>query len=510
LETELKLLLRPEHRARLLEDLALRIAQVTPPKQRHEVTTYFDTPDLALQQVGLSLRIWQSGGQRTQTVKTEGAGDGVALRRGEWEWPIEQDVPDLSLLTQTPVDAAVLSGVEDRLEPVFVTDIRRISFDLRLDKHTTVEMVLDEGHIVAGASRETVGELELELKEGVPGALYRLARDLHAVVPLTITAESKAGRGRRLKAGTPTGARKASDPRLPSEADVAGAFRRIVEGCLGHLVSNQAAARAAVPEGVHQMRIALRRLRTAFVLFDTHLKSKAPQRFDAELQRLGRVLGEARDWDVFCGETLPAASEATPDDTWATLPEGAEAERRAAYDRLQDELDGPAVTSLVLALAAESEKEPGASALLRKSARKPLLVQAPKMLDRVARKAVKRGRGLKQRSEYEVHALRKSLKKLRYSTEFLASLYGHGAVKAYVHHCKELQQGLGAANDASVAESLAEKLSKTDPARLQVPATALARWSHAHRGRARHRSVEAWRKFKRAKPFWAARGGASN
>ncbi len=510
METELKLIVRPEHRARLLEHPTLRTAQQAPPRQRHEVTTYFDTPDLALEQAGLSLRIRQGNGQRIQTVKAKDFGNGVALQRGEWKWPTEQDVPDLSLLTQTPIDPAVLSGLEDRLEPVFVTDIRRTSYDLRLDKHTSVGAVFDEGHIVAGPSSETVSELELELKEGAPGALYRLARDLHAVVPLTITAESKAGRGRKLKTGAATGARKASDPRLPSEADVAGAFRQVVQSCLGHLVSNQAAARAAMPEGVHQMRIALRRLRTAFVLFDAHLKSKARQRFDAELQRLGRALGEARDWDVFCRETVPSASETASDGTWAALREAAEAKRRAAYDRLQDELDGRAVTSLVLALTAECENELGASALLRKSARKPLLVQAPKMLDRVAREAIRRGRGLKHRSEREVHALRKSLKKLRYSTEFLSGLYDHDDVKAYVHHCKELQEGLGAANDASVAASLTEKLNKTGPARLHVPAAVLARWSREHSGRARRRSAEGWREFKKATPFWAARGVAMN
>jgi CHAD domain-containing protein len=207
---------------------------------------------------------------------------------------------------------------------------------------------------------------------------------------------------------------------------------------------------------------------------------------------------------------MPRALKAAPEHTWAALREAAEAERRVAYDRLQNELDGPAVTSLVLALAAESEKEPGASALLRKSARKPLLVQAPKMLDRVARKAVKRGRGLKHRSEHEVHTLRKALKKLRYSTEFLGSLYGHDKVKSYVHHCKELQEGLGAANDASVAASLAEKLGKTDLARLRAPGATLVRWSHEHRRCARHRSVEGWREFKKAAPFWAARGDGTN
>lgn len=125
METELKLIVRPEHRARLLKHPRLQAAQQAPPRQRHEVTTYFDTPDLALEQAGLSLRIRQGNGQRIQTVKAKDFGNCVALQRGEWKWPTEQDVPDLSLLTQTPIDPAVLSGLEDRLEPVFVTDIRR-------------------------------------------------------------------------------------------------------------------------------------------------------------------------------------------------------------------------------------------------------------------------------------------------------------------------------------------------------------------------------------------------
>ncbi len=162
---ELKLIVRPEHRARLLEHPRLREAHLTARKERHEVTTYFDTPDLALEQAGLSLGVRQGNGQRTQTVRTKDPRHGVALQRAEWEWPIEQDVPDLSLLAQTPVDSTVLSGLEDRLEPVFVTDIRRASCDLRLDEYTSVEAVFDEGHIVAGGSSEAVSELQTPFRK---------------------------------------------------------------------------------------------------------------------------------------------------------------------------------------------------------------------------------------------------------------------------------------------------------------------------------------------------------
>ena len=442
-------------------------------------------------------------------MKAKSAQAGVVPQPGEWKWPIGQDAPDLDLLAQTSISPGVLADLDGRLGPVFVTDIQRTGCDLRLDNSTRIEAVLDKGTISADTSSQAVREFELELKEGSRAALYGLARDLHAAVPLLITVESKVERGRRLKTGAPSAACKASDLHLTSDLDVAEAFRRFVRTCLGHLVGNQAAARAGVPEGVHQMRIALRRLRTAMVLFDPHLKPKARQKLDVELQRLGRVLGDARDWDVFCLETLPAAMDALSNDSWAELAEAAKAKCRTAHRRLRGELDGPALTGLVLSMAAESEGEPGVSALLRRSARRPLLEQAPRMLDRVARQAAKRGGKLAHRSEPELHALRKSLKRLRYSVEFLGSLYDRESVKSYAHHCKELQEGLGAVNDAAVAENLLGRLSKANPAKIHGSAAALTRWGHQCRGRARHRSVEGWREFKQTLPFWAdtASGG---
>ncbi len=101
------------------------------------------------------------------------------------------------------------------------------------------------------------------------------------------------------------------------------------------------------------------------------------------------------------------------------------------------------------------------------------------MLDRLAGKASKRGRHLERRSEDELHALRKSLKTLRYSTDFVGGLYDRKWVKTYMQDCKELQEGLGSLNDAAVAEELARRLGESDPVRLAAPAKALVRWSPA-------------------------------
>lgn len=235
-ETELKLAVPPGQGARLLGHPAFRAALAAPPQERHEVTTYFDTPDFALAREGLSPRVRRSGGRRVQTMEAGGAADGVALRRGGWEWPIEQDEPDLGPLARTPLDGVALGRVEGRLGPVFVTDIRRNACALRLDGGTEVEAVLDEGGIAAGDAREPVNELERELKAGPPGPLYRLALDPHAAVPLLVLAESK----------TPA-ARKSADLHLPGGASVAEAVRRVVEACLGGFVADRVPRSVATP-----------------------------------------------------------------------------------------------------------------------------------------------------------------------------------------------------------------------------------------------------------------------
>src|ERR1700712_2177318 len=103
---------------------------------------------------------------------------------------------------------------------------------------------------------------------------------------------------------SPAEAVQAAPLRRARSLGVAQGFGCIIDSGLDHLMDNRAAALAGNPEGVHQMRIAIRRLRTALVMFEPCLAPGAADRFQTELQRLGRVLGEARDWHVFSEEVL--------------------------------------------------------------------------------------------------------------------------------------------------------------------------------------------------------------
>ena len=82
-----------------------------------------------------------------------------------------------------------------------------------------------------------------------------------------------------------------------------------MSSALRHLIANVGPAKRGDAEGVHQIRVAVRRLRAALALFEPHLHPATLSGLNDELRRFGSIFGQARDWDVFVLETLPAAAE---------------------------------------------------------------------------------------------------------------------------------------------------------------------------------------------------------
>jgi triphosphatase len=502
-ETELKLNFPPEAERVLADHAIFRSAGASPPAKRRIVTTYFDTESQALKARGFTLRVRKAESERIQTVKSEGDG-ALAAQRGEWEWPIADDRPNLSLLQGTPVAERLPPLLADDLQPIVVTDVVRTTRTLRLENDTIVEAAFDHGSVAAGDASAPICELELELREGEPGALYRLALELNQAAPLALGVESKAARGFRLKSGAAPQAKKAEAPDLDPQISAAAAFRQIVVTELGCLIANQPAARAGDAEGIHQMRVGIRRLRSALILFAPYLAEEATERFQAELQRMGRIFGEARDWDVFCLEALPSALDEAENIGWIDLLRpGAQARRDAAHADFVRTLGAPTFTALTLGLAAWAEDGATHERLIGdEKLRRPLARLAPKMLDRLQRKVDRRGAGIEKLSAEELHALRKSLKKLRYGVEYLAPLYSRKAVKAYLKHCKALQKSLGAINDAATAVRRGEALTGNDRPDLAAAVGALARRLERSRRKATKSLPKRWRAFEDERRFW--------
>jgi inorganic triphosphatase YgiF len=504
METELKFLLSAKQQREVARHLETMAAATSESGNRHEITEYFDFPNLALRDAGFSLRVRGSGGKITQTLKSLDAAGGAATTRLELEWTLARSRPDISRMAGTPAAKVFAANSDAAIREIFTTDINRTAYRLALEHGATAELVIDVGEIRAGDRAQPVRELEIESKTGPVEPLYRFATALHETCPLTISRDSKAARGYRLFTGAAPVAQKAGDIDLARNVTLADAFREIVDSGLGQFVANLSFCTADDPEPLHQTRVAIRRIRSALALFAPYMEPEATARFEEALKQFGRTLGEGRDRDVFVTETLRDTARDPQAAAWTELIMPlAEAARREAYVAIDRLIRSREPTDFALALAGWSHGtlwvKPGKAADTLPG--RAFAELAPDLLDRLASKALKRGRRLASRPMEELHSLRKTVKKLRYCAEYCGSLYPRKQVERYLAACKTVLDLLGAINDTVGTETLADRLIGDD--RSLIPVAGLfARISAESRENALKGLPKAWGAFAAETPFW--------
>ncbi|MBY0431347.1 MAG: inorganic triphosphatase, partial [Rhodospirillales bacterium] len=312
-EIELKLEVDATGFERLKDHPRLRDGAGTP-ETRPLRTVYHDTADAALWQAGLIARMRDLGDRRLLGIKSRSRAGGLMDRR-EHEEEIAGETIDIKHLRHTPLrdllDAAAIDGP---LQPLFATEIHRTAWYLPVPQGR-IEIALDQGEIVCGDRREAIREVELELQGGSAAELFHLALALQADIPrLRILTRSKSDRGYALVHAAEPAGRKAEPTDLTPDMTVEAAVEAIARSCLGHFLANEPILRVSRhPEAVHQMRVALRRLRTAFALFKPLLHTAEGEALRTEMRWLLGDLGAARDMDVFLAEVIDPAAEALPD-----------------------------------------------------------------------------------------------------------------------------------------------------------------------------------------------------
>lgn len=187
---------------------------------------YFDTPDLMLNQSRVALRIRKAGDQYIQTLKTSGSGSGGLHERGEWEWELSKPELDLSLIDTDCWPASLnAEQLKETLQPAFETNFTRQRWMLNISHENLqaeIELVHDQGEVIAQGKKDPISEIELELKSGDADLLFLVAHDLSDEVPLLVSNISKAQRGFRLFAPEKAGL---SPSRIPAFDDVQGLIR---------------------------------------------------------------------------------------------------------------------------------------------------------------------------------------------------------------------------------------------------------------------------------------------
>jgi inorganic triphosphatase YgiF len=476
---------------------------------RNLTSTYFDTADRLLQRSGLTLRVRKQGNRHIQTVKAEDAAAATMFERGEWEDAIAGDTPVRDAPNSGTHLPATLDGAA--LRPVFTTVVRRGVIMIEPNESTEIEAAVDEGEIRSAETgrSEPVCEIELEAKQGDPAAIFDIGLRLAETVPLHIEIRSKSERGYRL-VDSGTGRPQAVYPpavALDPEMRVEEVLRKFGRDCLETMLRNEEAALAGIAEGVHQMRVAVRRLRAALTLFKHMLPPDQYERIAAELKWLGGSLGPARNWDVFTGGILAEVdSEIMRGDDYTALAKRAADRRREAHVAAVAALRSPRYTRAMLDLSRwlaargwRDQPVSEGSALLMA----PIGRLAPELLARRDRKLRKRAKAFGELDLKQRHRVRIAVKKLRYATDLLGSLFEDDEVGGFVRRLKPLQDELGHVNDVRTAGDLAGELSRpADGPGVERAAGIVLGWHE--RGLFEHEQKlrKKLRRFKKAQPFW--------
>ena len=460
-EIELKLEFDPADARRIKRHL-----QLDSGKTRHAseklVSVYFDTPDRELDRAGLSLRVRRIGKRYVQTIKTAAGRTAGLFDRGEWEHHVPGPRPNFARAKGTALEPLMSRQTTNSVAPVFETRIART--DYRVSRHgSVVDVALDRGEVDTGERRLAVSELEFSLARGEPRELFRLARSLAELVPLRLCTKSKGDRGYELLRNDVNPVDRAGDVHVGPTMTAEEAFRAIGRGCLHQLAANEPAMLRHDAEALHQMRIALRRLRAAMSVFSSIVADSEREQIKAEVRWITAKLGPARDLDVFISEVLaPLRAQNQGEAGLADICRNFERRRARAYRDAAEAIRSARFRMLCLDVGEWVEAGPWSRAeddLLRLRREQPITVLASEELARRRSKIRKKGKALRQLSAAERHRLRIRGKKLRYAVEFFADVFpgkkNAKRRKAALSALKELQDALGALNDIATREKLA-------------------------------------------------------
>lgn len=508
LESELKLTLAQEDLAKVPRLACVRDALVSPFRRRLVCNSYYDTPEFDLWLNGIELRVRHVGREWIQTIKTPGEALIGLHQRIELETPVKGDSPDLTELASAELPPIVDSPlVRGRIEKLFQTRYWRRRGMLETPDGSMIELNIDCGSARTESRLKSapINEVELELKRGKTDALYEMAERLADAFDARITPLRKPDLGYRILDAFRPKAVFAKRTTLPPNQSTEDALATLLSESLEHAFANEMVILESDDiEGVHQMRVGLRRFRSCLSVFKRVMPARLRRGAENSIKPLLKTLGPARDWDVFLGEGFARIERAVSRRKEISEIRRIAEERRA---RIRDDLRR---------LLRSREFHRGKLALFSWIARgawresmtpneierlfEPADEYTRSVLQRGDRRVRSQGREIQNRSEEELHRLRITVKKQRYSTEFFESRFPKKRARAYGEALKNLQNDLGRLHDGATAARLLQEIGKTPGAR-RAAAFVRKRAKRDH-AKARKQLPACWEEFKKQKRFW--------
>ncbi len=433
---------------------------------------------------------------------------GVALetaRRGAARHLLLFGVPDAPWLPGTP---PAERPEEEALQVSGAVPVAAFSGRLTQIALGTAEapLLLDllVGKLRAVAAERPVARLVIA---GTAAEVLALARRLASDLPIVPAAAALAEEGRALARGEKVRPRRRGAPDLGKAETVEDALVAATGHLLECLLYHAPLCRVeAGPEGVHQARVALRRLRSVLKAFAPAAKCPELTALDEGLKDLARDLGTARDLDVFLLGIGQRVQQALPGERRiAHLIRSIEARRAAAYATLHARLAAPGFRRLVLDGIALLVEKPWQAAAADHPDRaetlaEPIRAFGARLLDKRWHRLCAEGETIHHLDEEGLHELRLTGKRLRYAAELFAPLWHGKAQRRFLSRLADLQEELGLANDVAVARGIVAGLGSTVPA---WAVGAVEGFAAARLGGARRKGLEAWENLMVTKTFWS-------
>lgn len=471
------------------------VLQALKPKTAEKIrlqAKYYDTPDRLLAKNHVALRLRLEGDHWVQTFKAAGKNH---LERIESEihlgkCELEPEL-DLSLFenNKTVKDRLeeVLGDHQDQLKFQFKTDVER-TFRIFQIEDTAIEVCLDDGIVSTADQSEKICEVEFELKSGSAEQLILFTQEWVKKYQLWLDVRSKAQRGNLLATQQKTSpATKASTLFLHKKSSADSALRQMIANALQHLLPNAAfiAEGVAEPEHIHQARVAIRRLRSALKIFGSW-SLETDDRWEAQLAEIFQILGDSRDIDAIRDDVLPQLVADGAPFSELVSKQTSTAKKKSLFVQ-------PEQTCLLLQLLAftyhDREDIDHKKTKLKKT--------ISKTLNQMHKELIKNANDFEKLSIEQRHRTRKKAKRLRYTVEFISSLYDTDLITSYLNELQHVQEMLGQYNDLHIAEQFFEKNSAQHPEYWFAVG-----WSKAKQSHLIEQSAQALQQFAQVKPFW--------
>jgi inorganic triphosphatase YgiF len=402
------------------------------------------------------LRVRDDGAGFVQTVKADARFKDGLSNPIEVEAPVAGPEPDLKLISDKGLRRKLSGALNgSSLMRAFETLITRTSYKLETGGGV-VELALDRGEARAKRRKEPIREAEFELIEGDPKALLGITQELFAGRAVELSPMTKAERGYRLLLKMPEAIpdltpAKAKPISIKPDETCGAAFAEIFRSAREQIIWNRTVAlETDIAEGVHQLRVGLTRLRAAHRALEPLLDAPAFHQLEDDARAIARAVGELRDADVLIEDIYaPVAGAVSDQQGFDALLRALQAHRAAKQESARQRLRSEQWSRLLLSLVLWPAMLETDSSL-----QQSIEDYAQKALKRRWKKVARCGRAIDRLEADEKHKMRRSLKKLRYMTEFFAPLFSSKEVKPFVKQLKTLQDVFGYVNDVGMAEQI--------------------------------------------------------